>query len=171
MTKMTSAYANKVLKKLNEDKEFWLNKERTSNTYVAAEGEEPVIPEYDYVEISNTIDEIDAKITKIKHAINYVNVTSQIQVGDAVMSADTILIRMAQLNKRKDTLDFMRKQLPKSRMESAYFTRKNAIVEYKYVNYDLELVKAEYESIDSEIAAMQLALDKFNQTFEFEVEI
>ena len=36
---------------------------------------------------------------------------------------------------------------------------------------DLELVKAEYESIDSEIAAMQLALDKFNQTFEFEVEI
>lgn len=56
-------------------------------------------------------------------------------------------------------------------MESAYFTRKNAIVEYKYVNYDLELVKAEYESIDSEIAAMQLALDKFNQTFEFEVEI
>ena len=101
----------------------------------------------------------------------YVNVTSQIQVGDAVMSADTILIRMAQLNKRKGTLDFMRKQLPKSRMESAYFTRKNAIVEYKYVNYDLELVKAEYESIDSEIAAMQLALDKFNQTFEFEVEI
>lgn len=56
MAKMTSAYANKVLKKLNEDKEFWLNKERTSNTYVAAEGDEPVIPEYDYVEISNTID-------------------------------------------------------------------------------------------------------------------
>ncbi len=28
MTKMTSAYANKVLKKLNADKEFYLNKER-----------------------------------------------------------------------------------------------------------------------------------------------
>lgn len=27
MTKMTSAYANKLLKKLNEDKEFWNNKE------------------------------------------------------------------------------------------------------------------------------------------------
>ena len=28
MKKMTSAYANKVLKKLKEDKEFWLSKER-----------------------------------------------------------------------------------------------------------------------------------------------
>ena len=28
MTKMTSAYANKMLRKLNEDKEFWRSKEK-----------------------------------------------------------------------------------------------------------------------------------------------
>ena len=171
MAKMTSAYANKLLKKLNEDKTFWLNKEQNSNTYTVALDEEPLIPEYDYVEVSGILDDIDQKITKIKHAINYVNVTSAIEVGDEVMSVDTILIRMAQLNKRKLTLDVMRKKLPKQRLDTPYFGRKNTVVEYEYINYDLDLVKAEYESIDSEIAAMQLALDKFNQTFEFEVEI
>ena len=54
---------------------------------------------------------------------------------------------MAQFNKRKETLDGMRKQLPKRRLDTTYFTRKNNIVEYEYINYDLELVKAEYESI------------------------
>ena len=29
MKKMTSAYANKLLKSLDEDKQFWLNKELT----------------------------------------------------------------------------------------------------------------------------------------------
>lgn len=45
---MTSAYANKVLRTLQEDKEFWLNKEREGYVYVAALDEEPVIPDYDY---------------------------------------------------------------------------------------------------------------------------
>jgi len=33
------------------------------------------------------------------------------------------------------------------------------------------LVKKEYERIDGEIAAMQIALDKYNQTVEFEVAV
>lgn len=44
--KITSAYANKWLKSLEEDKEYWINKEEASSTYVAAINEEPVIPEY-----------------------------------------------------------------------------------------------------------------------------
>ena len=40
---MTSAYANKMLKKLNEDKEFWRNKENDGFMYVAAVNEEPVV--------------------------------------------------------------------------------------------------------------------------------
>lgn len=171
MAKMTSAYANKVLKKLNEDKEFWMNKERTSYTYTASVDEEPVIPEYDYASVAATIAEIDEKIVNIKHAINLINVTSRIEVENDVMSVDTILVKMAQLNKRKNILDYMRKQQPKSRVVSAYFSGKRPVAEYMYINYDLELVKKEYERIDAEIAAMQIALDKFNQTFEFEVEI
>ena len=136
MQTMTSAYANKMLKSLEEDKAFWVNKEATSSTYVAAINEEPVVPEY-----------------------------------DAEMSIDTILIKMAQLNKRKSVLDQMRKQLPKAREEQRSYMSRNTVPEYRYINYDLELIKKEYEAVSKTIMEMQMALDKYNQTVQFEVDI
>ncbi|MBQ0000329.1 MAG: hypothetical protein KBT01_02160 [Clostridiales bacterium] len=171
MKKMTSAYANKILKSLEEDKEFWVNKESTSITYVAALNEEPVIPEYDYAEVAATIEEIDKKIAVIKHALNLSNATARVQVGNEEMSVDTILIRMAQLNKRKLLLDHMRKQLPKVREALPAFGGKNAVPEYRYINYDLDLIKQEYERISVSIMEMQMALDIYNQTVQFEVDI
>ncbi len=171
MQTMTSAYANKMLKSLEEDKAFWMNKEAASSTYVAAINEEPVVPEYDYAEVAATIAELDDKIVIIKHAINVTNATAKVQVGDTEMSIDTILIKMAQLNKRKSVIDGMRKQLPKAREEQHSYMSKNSVPEYRYINYDLELIKKEYESISKTIMEMQLALDKYNQTVEFEVEI
>ena len=171
MVKMTSAYANKLLKQLNDDKEFWANKERTSFVYTAAVGETPVIPEYDYKEVAATIAELDNKICRIKHAINLANVTTQVEVDGQMLFIDTILVRMAQLNKRKSMLDIMRKQQPKTRLEQNAFASRSAAPEYQYINYDLELVKQEYESITTEIMNMQLALDRYNQTYEFEVDI
>lgn len=167
--KMTSAYANKLIKKLNEDKDFWCNKERNSCTYTASIDEEPVIPEYDYAEVAGNIADIDEKIVKIKHAINVSNSTSVIAVGDKRMTIDEILVRMAQLGRRKAFLDSLRKREPKTRINSGFASRKVS-PEYEYINYDLDLVKAEYDRIDVEIAAMQMALDKYNQTFEFEVD-
>ena len=171
MAKMTSAYANKVLRKLQEDKEFWLDKESAGYVYVAALDEEPVIPDYDYKVVAQNISEIDEKIVRIKHAINIVNATNEITVGDRKMSIDAILIRMAQLNKRKARLDNMRKQQPKTRINSGIYSSRKTSPEYQYINYDLEHIKREYEAIDSEIATMQITLDKFNQTFEFDVEM
>lgn len=169
--KMTSACANKMLKKLNEDKEFWRNQEQSGYLYTAAENEEPVIPEYDYARVSAEIAEIDTKICIIKHAVNQANVCSQISVGEQILSVDQILVKMAQLNNRKAMLDNMRKKAPKRRLVTALFGHKSPAPEYEYINYDLELVKADYERIDSEITEMQMALDKYNQTVEFEVEI
>ncbi len=170
MQTMTSAYANKMLKNLEETKTYYVNKEVSSCTYVASVNEEPVIPEYDYKEVADTIAELDEKIAIIKHAINLHNATAKVQVGSDEMSIDTVLIKMAQLNKRKAVLDTMRKQLPKAREEHAYSAR-NAVPEYRYINYDLDLVKKEYEDVSKKIMDMQMALDKFNQTVEFEVEI
>lgn len=53
MQKMTSAYANKLLKSLGEEKEYWVNKEASSSMYTAAVNEDPVIPEYDYTGCSD----------------------------------------------------------------------------------------------------------------------
>ena len=170
MQTMTSAYANKMLKSLEEDKAFWVNKEATSSTYVAAINEEPVVPEYDYTEVAATITSLDEKIAIIKHALNVTNSNEKVQVGDAEMSIDTILIKMAQ-NKRKSVLDQMRKQLPKAREEQRSYMSRNTVPEYRYINYDLELIKKEYEAVSKTIMEMQMALDKYNQTVQFEVDI
>ena len=171
MKKMTSAYANKVLKKLKEDKVFWVKKEQEGYVYVAALDEEPVIPEYDYKTVADNIAEIDEKIAIIKHTINLVNVTNEIAVGDKMYTIDTILVKMAQMNKRKEVLDRMRKMQPQTRIRTDVYISRKTSPEYQYINFDLELVKKEYEELDARIAAMQIELDKFNQTFEFEVEI
>ena len=145
MQKMTSAIANKMLRSLEDEKSYWLGKEENSKTYVAATNEEPVIPEYDYAEVSATIAALDEKIA-------------------------TILIRMSQLNKRRFILDMMRKELPKTRQLTGYAGR-NAAPEYKYVNYDLAQVKQDYEKISKMVMEMQLALDHYNQTVLFDVDI
>ena len=54
---------------------------------------------------------------------------------------------------------------------SALYGSRKTTPEYRYINYDLKTVNKDYERIDAEIAAMQIALDKYNQTFEFEVEV
>ena len=169
MQKMTSAYANKMLKSLEEDKAFWVSKEEASSTYVVANNEEPVVPEYDYAQVANTIATIDEKIAIIKHALNVANATARVMVGDVEMSIDTILIKMAQLNKRKAVLDTMRKRLPKAREEQRAYMSRNTVPEYRYINYDLELIKQEYESVSKTIMEMQMALDRYNQTVQFEV--
>lgn len=171
MQSMTSAYANKMLRSLEEDKEFWVNKEAASSMYTAAINEEPVIPEYDYSQVAATIEEIDKKICIIKHAVNVNNANARVQVGVQEMSVDMILIRMAQLNKRKAVLDNMRKQLPKTREEQHSYAGRNAVPEYRYINYDLDLIKQEYERVSGKIMEMQMALDLYNQTVQFEVDI
>lgn len=65
----------------------------------------------------------------------------------------------------------MRKQLPKSRQEQHSYTSRNTVPEYRYINYDLELIKQEYENVSKTIMEMQMALDKYNQTVQFEVDI
>ena len=121
------------------------------------------------MQVANTIAEIDEKITVIKHALNVANATAKVVVGDIEMSIDTILIRMAQLNKRKNVLDVMRKRLPKAREEQRSYMSRNTVPEYRYINYDLDLIKKEYEVVSKEIMEMQMALDRYNQTVQFEV--
>ena len=169
--KVTSAYPNKLLKQLNDEKEYWITKEKESMMYTAAVDEEPVIPDYDYCEVSSALNGIDRRICKIKHAINQSNANSQVEIFGEKYSIDVLLIRMAQISKRRLVLDRMRKQIPKSRVENdGYYSRKS-FVEYRYVNYDLEQVKKDYDETSRLLFEMQLKLDEFNQTVEFEVDV
>lgn len=70
---------------------------------MAAINEESVAPKYDYSEVAATIAAIDEKIAIIKHALNVANAITKVQVGDAEMSIDTILMQMA-LDKYNQTV-------------------------------------------------------------------
>ena len=167
----TSAYANKMLKQLNEEKEFWLNKEKDSMLYVAAAEEVPVIPDYNYVEVASKLEAIDRKICKIKHAINQANINSEIDIFGEKYTIDFLLVRMAQINKRKMVLDKMRKQLPKSRVDDNVFSARKSFVEYRYVNYDLERVQKDFDEVSKLLFEMQLKLDEHNQNAVFDIDI
>ena len=166
--KYTSAAANKRIKKLTEEKELYVDKEEKSASYVAAVDETPLVPEFDYVQNAAEIEKIDAEIVRLKHAINLHNALAEIDVDGEKMSVDQILIRMAQLNRRIYRLDEMRKALPKQRVDNTLV--RGAKPEYRYANYDIDVVRADYERMSETVMKMQLALDKYNQTYEFEVE-
>lgn len=170
--KMTSAIANKLIRQLEEEKDLLINKEQTSYEYLAADGEKPVIPDYDYNAVNAGISELDWKIAKIKHALNLANATAKIDVQGEEMSVDEILIKMAQLNKRKNFFNMLRKNPAKERVQLRLISSsRTAVPEYRYMNYDIEAAGRDFESVSAKIIAMQLALDKHNQTEEFEVEI
>ena len=88
MQTMTSAYVNKMLRSLEEDKAFWVNKEATSSTYVVAVDEEPVVPEYDYAEVAATIAGIDEKIKEFIKNI-HVNVGEVVNFSSAALIEST----------------------------------------------------------------------------------
>lgn len=48
---------------------------------------------------------------------------------------------------------------------------RNTVPEYRYVNYDLDLVKQEYERVSQNVMELQMALDQYNQTVQFEVDL
>ena len=171
MTALTSAEVNKLIRKLDDDKDYWTTKESDGSTYIAAADEEPVIPDYDYAEVSEKIREIDEKVVKLKHALNKSNALNEIDVDGEKMTVDMLLIRMAQLNRRRDILGHMRKMEPKTRISSGLMSMKKTAPEYKYINFDLDLIKAEYEKTDALITKMQLALDAYNHTVTFDVDI
>jgi len=164
---LTSAAANKLLKSLEDQKNYLLALEASSSVYVKAEGEDTEPPVYDYLATSEKLNKINHQVCKIKHAINVFNTTTYLEpLG---ITIDEALIKMAQLNHRKLELDLMRKRLPKQR-QAMPFARGN-IIEYQYVNYDIAKVAEDYERICAEISEIQLALDTCNQTKTFELDL
>lgn len=167
MKMMTSAAANKYLRALDEEKQFYLTLEENASTYVLADNERQEAPEYDYNAVSAKLAELNAKICTVKHAINLFNVRTKLEKFD--MTIDQALVYLAQLSRNKNRLDVMRRRQPKTRVNDR-FSRSN-LIEYMYVNYDLDQAREDFEKVSDEISRLQMALDYCNQTIEFEVDV
>lgn len=165
--KYTSAQANKLLKKLNDEYSALLDKEQRSRDFRAAMGEdiESVRPAYDYAKTQARLEELEGTIRRLKHAINRFN-TTQVVDGFGI-TIDEMLVYIPQLTKRKSKLLEMKSRLPKERVEEQYGQQSN-IIDYTYTNYDLAVVEADYEKTADELSRAQLALDTVNQRDSFE---
>ena len=166
--KYTSAKANKLLKKLNDEYAALLDKETRSRDFRAAMGEDvaSVRPVYDYAETQARLAALEEKILRLKHAINCFNTTHFVDGFD--MTIDEMLVYIPQLTRRKNKLLEMKSRLPKERVEEQY-GRPSNIIDYRYANYDIAAVEADYEKTADELSRAQLALDAVNgrETFEF----
>lgn len=166
--KYTSAEANKLLRKLNDEKMSVMYREENGKEFLAAVGEdiESVRPKYDFTETQNAIAGIETKIRKLKHAINVFNSTTIIPEFD--MTIDEMLVYIPQLTAAKNKLARMKDKLPKVREQ----TRVNSsILDYRYLNYDVETVTAEYEKVTDTLAKAQNALDSVNMNQTLEVDL
>lgn len=166
MREVTSAMANKMIRSLTDEKEYYLSLENESSIYILAEGEEANPPSYDYEDTQMKIEAIDEQIRRIKHAVNVFNTTTVIL--EPGITIDEALVEMAQLTRKKDKLDVMRKNLPKCRVNQNGY-RSSGVIEYRYVNYDLDKVQEDYRKVCERIDTIQMALDTANQTKTFEI--
>ena len=164
----TSAEASKLLRKLNEEKLSIESRERQSSTFVAATTEdiEAVRPEYDYAETQREIDELEAKIRKVKHAINKFNIEHELPGFN--MTIDQVLVYIPQLTKRKSKLSAMKDKLPRERNSTSRF---NGAIEYTYANYMIKQAKEDFTRVLDELARVQVALDTMNNSVKFEIDI
>ena len=166
--KYTSSVVAKLLRRLNEEHETLTSNEDSAGTFVVASGEdeESLRPEYDYKETQLKLEDIERKILIIKHALNVFNASNKLPGYN--ITVDQALIRMPQLTRKKDRLDNMRRRLPKTRENGM---RSGSIIDYRLTNYDPKQAQLDFEKTSEELAALQNALDLFNTTVTFEIDI
>ena len=166
--KLTSAEANKMIRALRDQHRLLLLQEENVVSFIAATTEdiEEVRPSYSYEETTAKFDEIERKIRKIKHALNVFNATTVVDGFD--MTIDEMLVFLPQTSDRLRKLEDM---LAKPEKARAMNTGRTSIIEYEYLNYDLQKVQEDYDALMELKNRALTALDVVNNTVPFEAEL
>ena len=165
--KVTSAQANKMLKKVMEEYEALKLRESQTKDFLASINENPdsIRPKYDFLATQEALESFEKKIRKMKHAINVFNSTTVVE-GFGI-TVDEMLILIPQLTKAKAKLSEMKARLPKMREKPTGYMQ-NAVIDYRYINYDVEEAERKYKEVSEALSNAQLALDNVNSSVEFE---
>ena len=169
--KLTSQEAGKMVKSLNEKIQSIRNMEQKSRTFLASVGEDPenCRPEYDYAATRDELNALEQKVRKLRHALNIFNSTHM--VPGFGMTIDEMLVYIPQLTKRKEKLNEMKSELTNIRVMPERYGATSNFIDYRYVNYDLKVVEADYNAVSDELFRAQTALDLANSTESFEIDL
>ena len=165
---MTSAQANKLIKQLKDQIRLLESQEKNLISFIAAttENVEEVRPAYSYEETAAKYDELEMAIRKIKHALNRFNASTVPEGTD--MTIDEILVFLPQATDRLRKLSVMLSRPAKMRAED---TGRTSIIEYEYLNYDLDAVQKDYDALMEKKTKVMTALDLTNNTVPFDVDL
>lgn len=110
-----------------------------------------------------------------KNGIDYKKLSSAMKLSSNPswginMTVDQALIYIPQLTKRCSKLWEMMNKLPKARETVLGYGRNNSVIDYRYVNYDIEKVENDYYKCKSELDRAQLQLDLVNSTVQLTVD-
>ena len=169
MIKVTSDAANKLIKKLEQEKGILTDKISKMSTFVVA-----VTENYDQIKAEqeaefnlndaiSQIDEIDKKIIAIRHAKSVFN--NSVVMKNGLTIGDNI-IRLAILEREKNIYSRLATRQKKTRNTSM-----NKDIEYTYLNYDLEDAKKKYDCVYTDISEIQEELTIVNSSSEYKFEI
>ena len=169
MIKVTSDAANKLIKKLEQEKGILTDKISKMSTFVVA-----VTENYDQIKAEQEaefnlnetiaqIDEIDKKIITIRHAKSVFN--NSVVMKNGLTVGDNI-VRLAILEREKGIYSGLATRQKKKRNTSL-----NKDIEYTYLNYNLEDAKKKYDSVYTEISEIQEELNIVNSSSEYKFEI
>ena len=166
MLKLNSDTANKTIKNLQTEIDSILSNERRDSTYSHAVGETPSVPTwYNFADTQKRLSELRNKIGVLRHAINQFNVNTKIDGFN--MTVDEALYRMHLLNAEKKRLHEML-DIPEVTRTRNFGSREADIV---HRNFDIDSVRAEYDSVTAELMAIQQAINIANLTCTFDVDI
>ena len=160
--KICNAEAMKMIKSLEKDLERIRLNEELNSVFSYKEGEQKILPEYDYAKARQEKEEINAKIRKIKHALAIANTVFKIDYFNITIGE--ALVYLAQLNNEYDELE----ELANRRKITRHITS-NGVLEYTECTYEPEQVKQDRKEIYAQICKLQVAIDRANLNSEIEL--
>lgn len=164
---LTSAMANKIIKKLHDENATLIQSEAKDKTTTYAADETPIESSYSFIATHKKLWENNRKICLLRHAISKFNLETKLNVfGCTDMTIDQALVKMRMLTEDKLRLDRLRQIKPLERRSGM-----GGVSEFTKRNYDAAEAEKAYAACVDTLSEIQLKLDEANLTIPFEVAI
>lgn len=160
--KVCIAEAMKKIKELEEEKQLLVYGETRRCTVSYKEGEEKVLPDYNYQDTRKRIAELDDEVRRIKYIISKAN--CEIQLDGFNLSICEGLILLAQYRKECDRLSRLASRDQKTRRITP-----NGVLEYTECLYDVKEAEKAQKDLNALIGKLQVSIDRANLVNEIEI--